>query len=104
MTKKGFVLLYLLVLIHMLLTFISLYIFWFCSTIHLAQKNYKENTKHLSITSSSQIQFPHLSSLLAFLGLQAGMEEVWKLEELKVEKVWKVEVDEVMLVPQSPQC
>ena len=67
-------------------------IFWFCSTIHLAQIN-KENTKHLSITSSSQIQFPHLASLLASSGLQAGMEKVWK-----VEKELKVEVD----IPQSP--
>ena len=69
------------------------YIFWFCSTIHSAQIN-KENIKHLSITSSSRIQGPHLASSLASSGLQAGMEMVWKVEELKV--------DEVGLVPQSP--
>ena len=68
--------------------------------IHSAQIN-KENTKHPTVTSSSQIQGPHLASLLASSELQAGMEMVWKVEELKVE------VDEVVLVPQSPhwyQC
>ena len=69
---------------------------WFCSTIHSAQIN-KENIKHLYITSSSRIQGPRLASLSASSGLQAGMEMVWKVEELKVE------VDEVGLVPQSPQ-